>query len=61
MKNYVYDHAFNRVTSTLDANNFATWYEYDARGRLVKQAVEIENIGKKIIQKKLYNDQKPVD
>ena len=34
MKSYVYDHVNNRMSSELDENNFATFYEYDNEGNL---------------------------
>jgi hypothetical protein len=58
MNNYVYDHRFNYVTSTLDSDHFATWANYDSRGRVTKSTVELENIGKKTVKKQLFNDQK---
>ncbi len=58
MSNYVFDHRFDRVTSTIDADNFATYIEYDERGRVVQSAVEINGLGKKVIKQSLYNDQK---
>lgn len=58
MSNYIFDHRFDRVTSTLDADNFATFNEYDERGRVIKSSVEIDGIGKKTIKQMLYNDQK---
>lgn len=54
----VYNPLNGRLTSTLDDNNFATWFVYDDRGRLIKSTVEIENIGRKVVKKQLYNDQK---
>lgn len=61
MSNYVYDAQFDRVTSTLDADNFATFNEYDIRGRLIRSAVEIDGIGRKTIRQILYNDQKDAE
>ena len=58
MTNWVFDHRFNRVTSGLDVDNFASYTSYDNRGRVVKSSVEIQNDGKTPVQKFLYNDQK---
>jgi hypothetical protein len=58
MTNWVFDHQFNRVLSGLDVDNFASYSGYDSRGRVTKSAVEIQNDGKKTVQKFLYNDQK---
>jgi YD repeat-containing protein len=40
MKSYVYDPVNLRLTAELDANNYATFYEYDAEGTLVRTKVE---------------------
>ncbi|MEI6950352.1 hypothetical protein V9K67_24435 [Paraflavisolibacter sp. H34] len=40
MKSYVYDPVNLRLTAELDANNFATYYEYDAEGTLVRTKAE---------------------
>lgn len=40
MQSYVYDYNRLRVMATLDDNNFATFYEYDLEGRLVRKKVE---------------------
>ena len=58
MSNYVFDHRFDWVTSTIDADNFATFNTYDERGRVINSAVEIDGLGKKTIKQMLYNDQK---
>ncbi len=58
MSNWVFDHKFNRVTSGLDVDNFASYSAYDNRGRVVESKVELQNNGKKTVQKFLYNDQK---
>lgn len=58
MSNYVYDHLFNRVSSTLDADNYASFSIYDERGRVIENKVEIDGQGVKTISKTLYNDQK---
>lgn len=36
MKTFVYDPILLKVMSTLDENNFATFYEYDGEGKLVR-------------------------
>ncbi len=43
MNSYVYND-WGEMTDVLDANNFATKYEYDAIGRLVRTYSEIENL-----------------
>lgn len=58
MSNYVYDNTFDRVTSTIDADNFATFNEYDNRGRVIRSSVEIDGLGKTTIKQMMYNDQK---
>jgi hypothetical protein len=57
MSNKVYDHIFNRLTSTLDADNFASYTKYDTRGRAIESSVEIQNVGRKVVNKMRYNDQ----
>ncbi|WP_106794151.1 leucine-rich repeat domain-containing protein [Aquimarina sp. Aq78] len=42
MKTFVYDPATQRLMSELDENNFATFYEYDAEGDLVRIKKETE-------------------
>jgi YD repeat-containing protein len=54
----VYDHKFGRVSARLNKDNFATFYNYDARGRLTEVKSEIQNLGPTVIKKYLYNDQK---
>jgi hypothetical protein len=66
MSNWVFEHQFNRVVSGLDADNFASFSQYDDRGRVMESAVELRNNpnlnildgGKNTVQKFLYNDQK---
>lgn len=58
MSNTVYDHKFNRVTATLDRDNFASLLKYDDRGRMKEASVEVDKLGKKVIKQMLYNDQK---
>ncbi len=36
MKSYVYDPINLRLVAELDANNYATFYEYDAEGGLIR-------------------------
>ena len=36
LKSYVYDYSSSRLTSELDENNYATFYEYDKEGGLVR-------------------------
>ncbi len=40
MKSYVYDPVNLRLTSELDANNYASFYEYDEEGTLIRTKVE---------------------
>lgn len=40
MKSYIYDPVNLRLTAELDANNYATFYEYDEEGTLVRTKVE---------------------
>lgn len=42
MKSYVYDPATQRLTAVLDENNYATLYEYDDEGILVRVKKETE-------------------
>lgn len=42
MKNYVYDYLNHRLMAELDNNNFATFYEYDEEGRLIRVKKETE-------------------
>lgn len=42
MKTYVYDPITLRLTSTLDENNYATFYEYDEEGKLIRVKKETE-------------------
>ncbi|MBO9204216.1 MULTISPECIES: hypothetical protein [Niastella] len=40
MKSYVYDPVNLRLTAELDPNNYATFYEYDEEGTLIRKKVE---------------------
>ncbi|MCU0442345.1 MAG: hypothetical protein MUE96_08105 [Bacteroidia bacterium] len=42
MKSYVYDKQNKRLMATLDENNYATFYEYDAEGKLLRIKKETE-------------------
>jgi hypothetical protein len=42
MKSFVYDQLTNRLMATLDENNYATFYEYDEEGNLIRTKVETE-------------------
>ena len=42
MKSFVYDPVTLRLQAQLDENNFATFYEYDAEGKLVRTKKETE-------------------
>lgn len=49
MKSYVYDYKTSKLMAELDNNNFATFYEYDREGALVRVKKETER-GIKMIQ-----------
>jgi YD repeat-containing protein len=40
MKSYVYDPVNLRLTAELDPNNYATYYEYDEEGTLIRTKIE---------------------
>lgn len=40
MKSYVYDPVNQRLVAELDANNYATFYEYDEEGKLIRTKAE---------------------
>jgi len=42
MKSFVYDHSTLRLMAELDENNYATYYEYDAEGQLLRIKKETE-------------------
>mgnify|MGYP003883535073 CR=1 FL=1 len=42
MKTYVYNHDDLRLSAELDENNYATFYEYDEEGRLIRVKKETE-------------------
>jgi hypothetical protein len=42
MKSYVYDNSSMRLMADLDANNFATFYEYNDEGVLIRVKKETE-------------------
>jgi hypothetical protein len=58
MSTAVYDHRFARTMSTLDAQGFASWITYDARDRVIQTEAEVENLGRTVISRNAYNDQK---
>ncbi|NII28737.1 hypothetical protein HB364_26890 [Pseudoflavitalea sp. X16] len=59
MKSYVYDPVNLRLTAELDPNNYATFYEYDAEGGLIRTKVETKE-GIKTIQETRSFKQKNV-
>ena len=59
MKSYVYDPVNLRLVAELDANNYATFYEYDAEGGLIRTKAETKE-GIKTIQETRSYKQKPV-
>lgn len=42
MQTYVYDHQYMRISAILDENNYATFYEYDDAGQLIRMKKETE-------------------
>ncbi len=42
MKSFVYDEATQRLMAELDENNYATFYEYDQEGGLIRVKKETE-------------------
>ena len=42
MKSYVYDPISLKLTAVLDENNYATFYEYDQEGTLIRTKKETE-------------------
>lgn len=54
MKTFVYDPESLRLMSVLDENNYATFYEYDAEGKLIRIKKETER-GIMTIQESLNN------
>jgi YD repeat-containing protein len=42
MESYVYNNINHRLLAKLDANNFATFYEYDKEGNLIRVKRETE-------------------
>ncbi len=42
MKSYVYDPINLRLVAELDPNNYATFYEYDAEGTLIRTKAETQ-------------------
>lgn len=42
MKSYVYDPISLKITAVLDENNYATFYEYDQEGTLIRTKKETE-------------------
>lgn len=58
MKSFVYDPITLRLAAELDENNYATFYEYDEEGGLIRVEKETED-GKVTIQASGSNTQKP--
>lgn len=42
MESFVYDNRDYKIMATLDRNNFATFFQYDAEGKLIRQKTETE-------------------
>jgi len=57
MKSYVYDPVTQRLMADLDENNYATFYEYDIEGGLVRIKRETEE-GVKTVQETRSNNAK---
>jgi hypothetical protein len=55
----VYDARTNQIMATLDGNNFATVYQYDAAGRVIEVWQEIEGKGLKKVKENEYNFSRP--
>lgn len=58
MKSYVYDPVNMRLVAELDERNYATLYEYDEEGKLIRIKKETEK-GKMTIQENRNNTKKP--
>ncbi len=58
MKSYVYDPVNMRLVAELDERNYATFYEYDEEGKLIRVKKETEK-GKMTIQENRNNTKKP--
>jgi hypothetical protein len=43
MKSFVYDQKTQKLMAELDENNYATFYEYDMEGGLIRVKKETEN------------------
>lgn len=56
-KSYVYDNKNNRLESILDENHFATYYQYNAKGDLIRKRKETYD-GEKTIADAQYNTPK---
>jgi hypothetical protein len=59
MQSYVYDPASLRLTAQLDANNYATFYDYDEDGGLIRTKVETKE-GVKVISETRSAKQKTI-
>jgi hypothetical protein len=55
MNCYVYDENNYRILATLDNNNYATFYEYDEEGALVRKKVETEKGIMTLTEQRLNN------
>lgn len=58
MKSYVYDPITMKLSAELDENNYATYYEYNEEGALIRIKKETER-GVKTIQESFSNKAKP--
>jgi YD repeat-containing protein len=54
MKSYVYDPVNLRLTAELDANNYATFYEYDDEGTLIRTKAETKQGVKTITETRSF-------
>jgi hypothetical protein len=59
MKSYVYDPVNLRLTAELDDNNYATFYEYDEEGTLIRKKAETQR-GIKTIQETRSTKQRTI-
>jgi len=59
MKSYVYDQATQRLMAELDENNYATFYEYDTEGGLVRIKKETVEGVRTIQETRSANPKKP--
>lgn len=54
MKSFIYDYSLNRLMATLDENNYASFYEYDDAGQLVRIKRETDKGIRTIKEERAY-------